>query len=132
MCALVKVDLLKLTELKDIGCHAFEMCLDLTDFAFPPNVITIKFKTLFNCSSFANVKLPASLQTIEMGAIPTPSSNFCLEASESMREAGLPAILRMKKRKGILKIAGAAGSVISCRLEKTANEIASSFNISNN
>ena len=65
--ALVEVDLSELDKLKEISGYAFFEFSDLTDFAFPPNLTIIKFKTFYNCSSLAIAKLPASLHTIERG-----------------------------------------------------------------
>ena len=62
-CALVKVDLLGLDKLMEIGDRAFDGCSALIDFTFPPNMTTVNFQVFFNCPNLAKVKLPASLQT---------------------------------------------------------------------
>ena len=112
--ALVEVALSELPKLKEIGSDAFRECSDLTNFVFPPNITIIKQHTLQYIMfklTVAYVKLPASLQTIEKGAIPTPSPNFCLEAGESISKAGIIAVLSMRNKNGVLKFFDVAGNV---------------------
>ena len=56
-------------------------------------------------------QIAPSIKMIEHSAIPMSSPNFCLEASDSTCKDGLVAIARREKKKGVLKIVGAAGNV---------------------
>ncbi len=85
------------SQLKRIGCSAFENCDGLTSISIPESVVEIDYYAFSSCVNLSTAKLPMSLSSISSGLFSGCENLLSVNIPEGIKEVGYSAFSNCKK-----------------------------------